>query len=29
MVYADDVNLFGGNIDIMKKNTTTVNGAIK
>jgi hypothetical protein len=24
LVYADDVNLFGGNIDIMRKNTGTL-----
>jgi hypothetical protein len=29
LVYADDVNLLGDNIDAMKKNTETLIGAIK
>jgi hypothetical protein len=29
LVYADDVNLLGNNIDIIKKNTQTLIGATK
>jgi hypothetical protein len=29
LVYADDVNLLGGQIDTMKKNTKTLIGTIK